>query len=99
VEDGIVPNSTSEALARAAGLQQVNPIVPISGLTTNMAPLTGNLPGGATAGIAQFAKMDHGMPAEHGGLIFSDEAIAEYVGFFQSGLLEGHATIATPTEQ
>jgi hypothetical protein len=57
IDDGIVPNSTSEALARAAGLVLVDPIRPISGLKTAAAPLAGNLPGGATGVIAQFDRM------------------------------------------
>jgi pimeloyl-ACP methyl ester carboxylesterase len=96
VEDNVVPNSTSEALARAAGLTLVNSIVDIPGLPKDKAPLTGNFPGGATGAISQFDKMDDGMPAEHGGLIFSKEARAQYVEFFKSVITKGHGTVNPP---
>lgn len=96
VDDGIVPNSTSEALARAAGLEQVNVIRKISGLSSAGPPFTGNLPSGATGAIAQFDTMNNGEPAEHGGLIFSPEAQAQYVEFFRSGLTGPHATVVAP---
>jgi hypothetical protein len=96
IDDNIVPNSTSEALARAAGMQLVDPIRPISGLESAMAPLSGNLPGGATAAISQFDTMHGGDKAEHGELIFSPEAQAQYVEFFKTALARGHATVAPP---
>lgn len=94
IDDGIVPNSTSEALARAAGLTLIDPIRPISGLASAASPLENNLPGGATGAISQFDTMD-GMTAEHGGLIFSSEGQAQYVLFFASGLASpnAHATV------
>lgn len=93
IDDGIVPNSTSEALARAAGLTQMDPIRPISGLSPVSGPVTGNMAAGATGVISQFDKMDGDMAAEHGGLIFSAEAIAQYVEFFKTGLAKGHGTV------
>jgi hypothetical protein len=96
IDDSIVPNSTSEALARAAGMTLVNPIRPISGLGSGEAPLSGNLPGGATAGIAQFDTMNGGDKAEHGELIFSPEARAHYVEFLRTALSNGHATVTPP---
>ena len=94
IEDGIVPNSTSEALARAAGLVLCDPLVPISGLPTARAPLSGNLPSGATGVIYQFDRIHGGMPATHGELIFAPEAQAQYVEFFASGRAAEHATVA-----
>ena len=94
VDDNIVPNSTSEALARAAGLTLVDVIRPISGLKSGAAPTSGTLPGGATGAIVQFDVMNGNQPAEHGGLIFSPEAQAQYVEFFKTGLATGHATVA-----
>ena len=55
-DDTIVPNSSAERLARAAGLAQVEPVVkPIPGLGAVPAPATSNLADGATGGIFQFA--------------------------------------------
>jgi hypothetical protein len=91
IDDGIVPNSTTDALARAAGMTLIDPIRPISGLPSGTSPLSGNV-GGATAVISQYDKMD-GMTAEHGGLIFSTEARAQYVEFFKTAIAGGPATV------
>ncbi|MEO7330144.1 MAG: alpha/beta fold hydrolase, partial [Minicystis sp.] len=96
IDDSIVPNSTSEALARAAGLTLMDPIRPISGLGTGSSPMTGNLPGGATGVTSQFDLIEGGMLAVHGELIFSPEARNQYLSFFKSGLASGHATAIGP---
>lgn len=93
IDDRIVPNSTSEALARAAHLTLVDPVRPISGLVSAPAPLSGNLSSGATGAISQFDFVEGGKTAEHGALIFSPLAIAQYRGFFQSYLKDGRATV------
>jgi hypothetical protein len=92
VDDTIVPNSTSEALARAAGLSLMDPVRPISGLPSAKGPITGNAAGGATGVISQYDFIEGGQIAQHGELIFSPEARAQYVGFFKSGLAAPHAT-------
>ena len=96
INDSIVPNSSSEALARAAGLAQIDPIVPISGVSSAPAPVTGNLPSGATGAISQFDVVNGDELATHGELIFSPEARAQYVEFFRTGLAAPHATIISP---
>ncbi len=93
IDDGIVPNSTSDALARAAHLTLVDAIRPISGLPSAPAPLSQNLASGATAGISQFDFIEGGKKAEHGELLFSPEGIAQQVAFFQSALAKPHAVI------
>lgn len=94
IDDGIVPNSTSEALARAAGLVLVDAVRPVSGLSSVDGPVTGNLPGGATGALSQFDRMEGDKIANHGDLIFSPEARAQYVEFFKTGLSQPHATVA-----
>ncbi len=94
IEDSIVPNSTSESLARAAGLVHQNPLRKVSGLATEDGPLTGGGPGGATAAFVQFDKVNGDQIATHGELIFTEEARAQYVTFFASGLGAEHATVA-----
>jgi hypothetical protein len=96
VNDTIVPNSTSEALARAAGLQLVHAVKPTSGIQEIAAPVSSNLPTGGTGVIAQFDKMNGGKSASHGELIFSPEGQAQYLSFFQSGLAGPHATVPAP---
>lgn len=93
IADTIVPNSTSEALARAAGLVLADPIQPISGLASAAAPITANTAGGGTGAIVQFDFIEGGQVAQHGELIFSPEARAQYVEFFKTGLAQPHATV------
>ncbi len=95
-DDNIVPNSTSEALARAAHLDLMNAVTDTSGLKPINAPATENLATGDTGVICQFDKMNGTKTASHGELIFSDEAIQQYVEFFKTGLANQHATVNAP---
>jgi hypothetical protein len=99
VDDAIVPNSTSENLARAAGFANVAELRHVSGLPSLPAPATGNLPTGATGAMSQFDKIDGGTTATHGELLFSPEAQAQYVAFFESALANEHATVVAPMGQ
>ena len=91
-EDRIVPNTSTEVLARALGLAQVGPIThEVPSMTRLAAPVTGNLPSGATGGLVQF-ETANGTVATHGDLIFSPEAKKQYVEFFRTALA-GRATI------
>lgn len=96
IKDSIVPNSTSEALARAAGLVNMDPLAAVSGLAEAAGPVTGNLAGGGTGVFSQFDVIEGGKMATHGELIFSPEARAQYVKFFETGLSAGHATCEGP---
>ncbi len=94
VGDTIVPNSTSEMLARALGAAQLTPTAnPVPGLPQLPSPLTTNTAGATVA----FFSYDHadGAPIEHGSLIFTDDARRQYVSFFRSSLA-GHAIVAAP---
>ena len=93
VDDTIVPNSSTRALARAAGLELIDPIDPVSGLPTRTGPVTANLPEGVTGAMSQFDTIYGGELATHGELYFSPEGRAQYVDFFATGLAEAHATI------
>jgi pimeloyl-ACP methyl ester carboxylesterase len=96
VSDAIVPNSTSEALARAAGLAEILPKVSdIPELEQASAPLAGNLASGATGGIFQFDHAD-GKSIDHGSLIFTDDARNQYAPFFRTAIETGRATITSP---
>jgi hypothetical protein len=96
INDGIVPNSTSRALARAAGLPLIDPIEPISGLPAQSGPVTANLPSGVTGAISQFDRMEGDEIATHGELIFAPEGKAQYLEFFTSAKADDHATIPSP---
>lgn len=94
VNDAIVPNSTSEALARAAGAGILHRVTDASGFPAVTSPVSANQ-NGATAVLCQFDKVA-GKPADHGGLIFTEEAIGQYVEFFTSGLTNTHASVKSP---
>lgn len=97
VDDAIVPNSSTDALARAGGLELLGGERGISGVSRVSGPVTSNLPGGATAVVSQFLRVEGGSKrAEHGALIFTPEARAQYLRFFQSGLAAEHATASAP---
>ncbi|MRG92514.1 alpha/beta hydrolase family protein [Polyangium spumosum] len=96
MNDTIVPNSTSEALARASGMTLMNAIRPVSGLPAAAGPLSGNGEAGSTLVMSQFDKIEGTKLAVHGELIFSPEGRAQYVEFFQTGLAEPNATAKPP---
>lgn len=93
LNDTIVPNSSSEALARAMGATHVNPLRPVSGLPEKTGPLSANGATGSTLVMSQFDKINGGKKAVHGELIFAPEGQAQYVEFFKSGLASPHATV------
>jgi hypothetical protein len=95
-EDSIVPNSTSALLARAAGLVHQGPKRhDVPGLAHATGPQTANLSSGATGVFAQFERDAKGQVIDHGSLIFTPEAQAQYVAFFQSALA-GRAVVPPP---
>ncbi|MBX3191098.1 MAG: hypothetical protein KF819_29140 [Labilithrix sp.] len=94
-DDNIVPNTSTEILARALGLAQVGPVThDVPGMTRIPAPATANLPSGATGGLWQFSTAG-GTVATHGELIFSPEGRKQYVEFFRTALA-GRAVIIDP---
>lgn len=95
-QDSIVPNSTSELLARAGGLtHQLPKRSDIPGLATASGSLTANLPTGATGVFAQFERGADGKLIDHGSLIFAPEGRDQYVAFFATAL-KGRAVVPPP---
>lgn len=97
VRDSIVPNSTSDALARATGLELLDEHQPVAGLAPKGVALSSNTPSGATGVLAQFEYVDDGEGKleriDHGGLYFTVEAVTQYAEFFRSGLEDGHGIV------
>lgn len=96
LNDTIVPNTSSESLARAMGGTHMNPIRSVSGLPEKTGALTGNGATGSTLVMSQFDKINGGKTAIHGDLIFAPEGQAQYVEFFKTGLANPHATAKPP---
>ncbi len=97
-QDGIVPNSTNELLARALGLPHLPPVlheVPYLAVGGAL-PLSGNGPGGATVGYFQLDLQAEGETAVHGGFESSEASVAQWVPFFASHLERGTAELVDP---
>jgi hypothetical protein len=95
--DLVVPNLSSELLARGLGLAQETPLVEaIGGIPQLPAPISGNLGGDTTAVFSQFDRMNGGKTAEHGELIFSPEARSQYVRFFQGAAARQTPVVIDP---
>jgi hypothetical protein len=93
MKDGIVPNTSTEALARAARLSVMDPIRAVPGLPQVAAPSRAEGPGGATAVLTQFDTMNGGEVATHGELYFAPEGRDQYVEFFRTALDSGVGTV------
>ena len=93
IDDGIVPNTSTEAIARAAGLVLLNPVRPFPGAVVDPSSESTPRPDGSTGVITQFATMNGGEVATHGELIFTEEARAQYVEFFRTGIVNGTADV------
>ena len=93
--DNIVPNSSTEILARALGLPLAGVAThPVPGMPYAGFPVTANLPSGSTGAMVQYEMAD-GKTATHGELIFTDVARKQYVEFFRTALA-GRAVILAP---
>jgi hypothetical protein len=96
VGDTIVPNSSSNAVARAAQLGLMHEVVAVPGLSAVGPSTSANGPNGSTAVVCQFDKMNGDVTANHGELIFSPEAQDQYVELFNSALENGVGTVVAP---
>jgi pimeloyl-ACP methyl ester carboxylesterase len=93
VGDTIVPNSSSNAVARAAQLGLMHEVIAVPGLPAVGASTSGNGPNGSTAVLCQFDKMNGDVTANHGELIFAPEAQGQYVELFNTALANGVGTV------
>ncbi|MBI5486891.1 MAG: hypothetical protein HY905_06135 [Deltaproteobacteria bacterium] len=81
VDETVFPNFSTELTARTMGIVQVEPIAePIAGLSSVASPVSGNLPGGGTAGLFQF------VGAEHEFLLRSDDPALMRGGQLQAAI-------------
>ena len=103
--DDTVPNTASHALARAFGVDHLEPVIQSVGLLDEVeGPLRGNRgAGGATAGLSQFDRVtvERDGPlvqANHSNVLGSAEGFTQLMGFFDSWLDEDAPIIAQPYE-
>ena len=105
VEDDTIPDVSGQLLARALGAPHVPPVLDdIGHLELAVAPpLSGNLPGGQTAGVFQFDRItrEPGGPVEkasHDYTPSSEEAVLQLVHFVSTWLETGTPEILDPYE-
>jgi dienelactone hydrolase len=102
--DAIIPNAASDALARSLGLPGVaRALWEIADIEFEAAPLTGNLPGGGTAGLLLFDTVTDSdapdsppAPAEHGSVPGSEESRRATEALFRPAIDGLPGTIIDP---
>lgn len=103
VDDTIVPRTTNLFLARALDVPHVFPhLIPVGLLEEVQAPLTGNLPGGGTAGLLQFDlvyRNDEWQEATHDNVSDSVEGIEAWLAFLEGWLNDGVGEIVDPWDR
>ena len=105
LDDSTVTNASNYALARALDIPHVaDEVRPVLGLTraTEVPPLTGNGPGGATVGLLQFDVIDNDDPATeatHDNMPTSDVGRELIESFLASHFEDGAATLSDPYVQ
>jgi hypothetical protein len=101
-EDDIVPNYSTELLARLVGAPHVAPEgLPAPGLSQAAAPLSGNWPEGRTAGMYRFNPAEHDFllkdhPLESPGITFRGQI--QTAAFLLSALTTGSGVIIDPSD-
>lgn len=108
IDDEIVPNSTTETLARAYQLPLLRPFErEISYLPVADAPVKGNFAGGAvTAGLFQYDEVRQSGPrgttrtidATHESVMAGRETLYQFLEFHRSWVRDGTPTIMDPYE-
>ncbi|MCB9787136.1 MAG: hypothetical protein H6744_10645 [Deltaproteobacteria bacterium] len=101
IGDETVPPAAGRALARALGIPQVPPVlVPVGVIpVTDAAPVSGDLPGGGTAGYFQLDRVTSGssvVAATHGNTPYSPEVMLQASHFLDTWLASGVPEILDP---
>ncbi len=96
IADTVVPNPTSESLARAIAVPQLEPAHrEIVGAARAAYPATANGPGGLTVGLVQYRTFQDGSTATHTG-VASAKDVHDQVADFLSTALAGKAPTILP---
>lgn len=103
VGDETIPNTSSNALARAMGIDHVRPVLQTVGLIDSVqAPVAGNVGGGdATAGLFQFDDVvvqmgGRPVKANHNNTVGSFEGFGQLMTFFETWLDDDAPTVINP---
>jgi hypothetical protein len=103
IGDATIPNTASNALARAMGIDHVRPVLQTVGLIDSVeAPLAGNVArGAATAGLFQFDEVvvemgGRPVKANHNNTVGSFEGFGQLMTFFESWLADDAPTVINP---
>ncbi|AKF06885.1 hypothetical protein [Sandaracinus amylolyticus] len=100
LDDEIVPNVASYALARAIGVPIVEPLLrPEPGFELVRGPIEGNFAdGAASGGLLQFDLVAEGERATHGNVADSEVGVAAWLDFLDTHYRTGLARIRDPYE-
>ncbi|UJR80528.1 hypothetical protein [Sandaracinus amylolyticus] len=100
LDDEIVPNVASYALARAIGVPVVEPLLRDEpGFEVVPGPIAGNFAeGAATGGLLQFDVVAEAEPATHDNVADSDVGVAAWLDFLDTHYRTGLARIRDPYE-
>lgn len=97
LDDAYVPNSSSEALARALGLSHLEPVLrSVFGLPALPEPASSNHPRGVSAAFFQFDVLSDGQPAEHTEIYADSLAQEQWIHFFSTLHSSGQAQMEDP---
>lgn len=101
IDDDVVPNPTSESLARAIGIPQLEPAHrKIVGLARSAYPATANGPNGLSVGLVQYRTFTNGDVATHTGVAFAKDVHQQAAEFLSTALAGLAPTILpAPTDR
>jgi hypothetical protein len=97
LDDGYVPNRANDVLARALGVDHLQPVVwDIYGLGPLNEPAATNHPQGVTAILFQFDQLADGSPAGHTEIYADTTAQTQWIHFFETYRDSGTPEAADP---